>query len=126
MALGDDFARAIAAKDADALLELLQPDLDFRAMTPGRFWESRSAAEVVEGFVFGRWFGPADRIDALEAVECDAFANRQRVGYRLRVTRDGMPHIVEQQAYFSTDGDRISWLRIMCAGYCPVAAEPAA
>ena len=31
MALGDDFAQAIAAKDADALLALLQPELDFRA-----------------------------------------------------------------------------------------------
>jgi hypothetical protein len=122
MALGNDLAQAIAAKDADALLALLSTDVDFRAMTPARFWESRSPDEVVNQFVFGRWFGPDDRIEALEHVECDAFADKQRVGYRLRVIRDGAPHIVEQQAYFTSDGDRITWLRIMCAGYCPVAA----
>ena len=29
-------------------LDVLAPDVDFRAMTPNRFWESRSAREVVE------------------------------------------------------------------------------
>ena len=57
-------------------------------------------------------------------MECDAFADKQRVGYRLRVVRGGVPYIVEQQAYFTTDGERINWLRIMCAGYCPVVTEP--
>jgi hypothetical protein len=126
MVLGNDFAQAIAAKDADALLGLLSPALDFAAMTPSRFWESQSSDEVVNQFILGRWFGPDDRIEALEHVEHDAFANRERVGYRLRVARDGVPHIVEQQAYFTSDGDRITWLRIMCAGYCPVAAGSAA
>jgi hypothetical protein len=37
MPVGERFARAVAAKDAPALLGLLAPQIDFRAMTPGRF-----------------------------------------------------------------------------------------
>jgi hypothetical protein len=28
--------------------------------------------------------------------------------------------MVEQQAYYETDGDRITWIRIVCAGFLPV------
>ena len=44
--LGEDFARAVAAKDHDRVRQLLHPELDFRAMTPSRIWE---AAEPEEG-----------------------------------------------------------------------------
>ena len=27
------------------------------------------------------------------------------------------PHLVEQQAYYEHDGVRITWLRVMCAGF---------
>lgn len=49
-----------------------------------------------------------------------AFADRQRVGYRLRVRNDDGLHLVEQQAYLSERDGRIGWLRVMCAGYRPV------
>jgi hypothetical protein len=118
--LGESFARAVAAKDATALLGLLSPDVDFRAMTPGRFWESSSAADVVNDVFFGHWFGDADRIDGVDAIECDVVADRSRVGYRFRVTNAAGTFLVEQQAYFGVERDRIDWLRIMCSGYRPV------
>ena len=31
------------------------------------------------------------------------------------------PHAVEQQAYYRAAGDRISFLRVMCSGYRPLA-----
>ena len=119
---GEALARAIASKNADALLGLLSPDVDFRAMTPARFWESSSATEVVNDVIFGRWFEDTDRIEAVDAVECDVVGDRRRVGYRFRVTNDEGSFLVEQQAYFSVERDRIDWLRIMCSGYRPVAA----
>ena len=115
--LSESFVRAIAAKDASALLGLLSPEIDFRAMTPGRFWEAGSAAEVVNDVIFGHWFEPADRIDAVDAIECDVVADRRRVGYRFRVTNGAGTFLVEQQAYFDVARDRIDWLRIMCSGY---------
>jgi hypothetical protein len=118
--LGEAFAHAIAAKDAAALLEVLSPDVDFRAMTPGRFWEASSAAEVVNDVIFGRWFGDSDRIDGVDAIESDVVVDRRRVGYRFRVTNADGTFLVEQHAYFGVERDRIDWLRVMCSGYRPV------
>jgi hypothetical protein len=120
--LGERFVRAIAAKDAPAMLDLLHPEVDFRAMTPSRFWEASSASALVDDIVFGRWFAPGDHIDAVEAIETDTVAVRYRVGYRFRVTNADGTFTVEQQAYFEVHEGRITWLRIMCAGYL---ADPA-
>jgi hypothetical protein len=57
------------------------------------------------------------------SVQTDSFADRQRVGYRFRVRNGDGLHLVEEQAYLSEREGRIGWLRIMCAGYPPV-AEP--
>jgi ketosteroid isomerase-like protein len=121
---GERFARAIAAKDVPALLDVLEPDVDFRAMTPGRFWEAATAKEVVDDVVLGRWFEPSDRIDALESVESDTVADRERVVYRFHVSNPDGAFLVEQCAYYDvTDDDRIGWLRVMCVGYRPAPAR---
>jgi hypothetical protein len=120
MQIGERFARAIAAKDAPALLGLLAPEVDFRAMTPVRFWESNSAVEVVDDVVFGKWFEPTDLIESIEGIENDVVMDRERVGYRFRVTNADGAFVVEQQAYLGVQDDRIAWLRIMCTGYRPV------
>jgi hypothetical protein len=117
--LGEQFARALAGKDASGLTALLSDDIDFKALTPNRFWEAASAESVV-GDVFGHWFGATDQIESVEAVECTTIADRQRVGYRLRVTNGDGTFAVEQQAYFDVRDGRITWLRIMCAGFQPV------
>jgi hypothetical protein len=118
--IGEQLARAIAAKDAPTLCELLSPEVDFRGMTPGRFWEAQSASDVVNDIIFGHWFEPSDHIDDLQHVEHDMIGDRRRVGYRFLVTNDAGSFIVEQQAYFEVEEDRIRWLRVMCSGYRPV------
>jgi hypothetical protein len=120
MGIGERFARAVAAKDAPALLGLLAPEVDFRAMTPSRFWESNSAVEVVDDVVLGKWFEPTDLIESIEGIQQDVVIDRERVGYRFRVTNADGAFIVEQQAYLGVQDDRIAWLRIMCSGYRPV------
>lgn len=117
--LGEDFARAVAAKDHDRVRQLLHPELDFRAMTPKKIWEAETPEDVLSAL--STWFSDDDHIDGLDVVETDAFADRQRVGYRLRVNNADGEHLVEQQAYLSERDGRIGWLRIMCAGYRPVA-----
>jgi hypothetical protein len=120
--LGADFAHALAAKDVPRLRELLAPEIDFRAMTPRKTWEAQDPDGVLE-IVFGNWFEDGDRIDSLEQVETDNFADRARVGYRLAVSNSEGRFLVEQQAYLS-EGERegeIAWMRVLCAGYRPVA-----
>jgi hypothetical protein len=116
--LAETFARAVAAKDEAGVLALLHPEVDFRAMTPGRVWEAEGPSDVVDAL--RHWFDDDDHIEAVQALETDVFADRQRVGYRLRVRNGDGLHLVEQQAYLSEREGRIGWLRILCAGYRPV------
>jgi hypothetical protein len=117
--IGEQFVSALAAKDADRLRALLDPSLDFRALTPGKFWECDGADDLVDRIVLGTWFDAGDRITDVLHLDTDDVGARHRVGYRLAVTNGDGDHMVEQQAYYETDGDHITWLRIMCAGYQP-------
>jgi hypothetical protein len=120
--LGADFAQAIARKDPDRLRELLSPEIDFQAMTPRRTWEA-SDPDAVLSIIFGHWFEDADEIDAVEALDTDAFADRQRVGYRFSVSNPEGSFLVEQQAYLSERDGQIAWMRVLCAGYRPVSPQ---
>lgn len=116
--LGERFAKGLAAKDADALLDVLAPDVDVKALTPRKLWEPATAEELVRDVMFGAWFGGNDHIDALEHVEHgDKVVDTEHVGYRVRVTNRDGEWLVAQQAYYRTTDDRIDWLRIVCSGY---------
>lgn len=112
------FARAVAEKDDAAMRALLHPEIDFQGLTPRRTWAGGSPDEVID--VLGTWFSESDVIESVEQVETDAFADRQRTGYRFRIRNDDGLHLVEQQAYLSEQDGRIGWLRIVCSGYRPV------
>lgn len=120
--LGADFAHALAAKDTVRLRALLHPEVDFRGMTPSRFWEAGDPDAVLE-VLLGSWFEDSDTIEALERVESDAFADRQRVGYRFAVTNADGRFVVEQQAYLAERDGRIGWMRVVCSGYRPADAS---
>ncbi len=116
--LGTAFARSLAAKDFGRVLELLHPEIDFRALTPNRNWEATDAETVVSA-VLRQWFEPDDEIETLEMLETDAFADRERVGYRFAVRNPEGRFLVEQQAYLSGGDGRIGWMRILCSGFRP-------
>lgn len=114
---GERFARALAAKDAAAFCALLADPIDFQALTPGRHWQASSPGEVVGDVILGRWFGAGDDIEALESLSTARLPGREHVSYLLRVRKADGEHLVEQQAYYNTDGERITWMRILCSGY---------
>jgi hypothetical protein len=112
---GAALAAAIAAKDVAALRDLLAIDVDFKALTPGRFWEGRSAADVVDVF-FAHWFAPSDEIEALVSHRTGDVGERKSVTYRLQVRNPDGQFEVEQQAYFGVLDGRITFLRMLCSG----------
>lgn len=118
--LGTRFAEAIAAKDAAAITMLLAADVDFRALTPRKFWEASTPADVIE-VLFDNWFEEQDHIDALVDVTSGSpVEDTEHVGYRLAITNPDGAHTVEQQAYYRAQGDRINYLRVVCSGFRPV------
>ena len=120
---GEDFARALAAKDSAALCALLADPVDFQALTPGRHWQATTGRQVAEEIIFEHWFGAGDHILELCSVSTGRVSQREHVAYRMRVRRSGHDHLVEQQAYYSAEGGRITWMRVLCSGYQPAQPE---
>jgi len=124
--VGERFARSLARKDASALKSMLHPEVDFMALTPGKFWEAHDTEVVVDDIILGTWFQPGRRITETISVDSDVIGGAEgaeeveRVGYRFRVARPDGEFILEQQAYFRVDGDQIAALRIMCTGFLPI------
>jgi hypothetical protein len=116
--LGRAFVEALAIKDFERLAALLDPQIDFRGLTPGRSWEVTGSIGVVEE-VLRRWFEASDEIEQVLAIETDSFADRQRVGYRLQVRNPDGQFLVEQQAYYTECNGRINWMRVLCSGFRP-------
>jgi hypothetical protein len=117
--LGAGFAEAFAAKDADAVRRLVHPEIDFRGLTPNRQWEAADVDTLVQ-ILFENWLEDSDQVEALDSVETDSFADRERVGYRMRVTCPDGAFVVEQQAYIGERDGRIGWMRVVCSGFRPV------
>jgi hypothetical protein len=118
--VGTGFAVALGAKDFDAVEKILAHDVDFRALTPNMTWEEHTAKEVVSN-VLNDWFDQNDNIEALCALQVRPIAGpRWLLSYTLLVRNDDGEHLVEHQANFECEDGRITWLRIMCAGYIPV------
>lgn len=114
------FAQALAAKDPAAISALLTADVDFKALTPGRFWDAVEPDATVE-ILLGRWFPPQDEIDELlEVSEGDPVEDTAHVSYRFALTTPDGPHTAEQQVYYRVAGERISYLRVLCSGFRPV------
>jgi hypothetical protein len=120
--LGSSFAAALALKDFDRIRDLLHPEIDFRGLTPRRFWEPEDPEEVVSG-ALRQWFEDSDEILEMQHVETDAFADRERVGYRFLVRNPEGLFEVEQQAYLGERDGRIGWMRVLCSGFRSVEGE---
>jgi len=117
--LGAQFAEALAAKDFDRLAELVDPAIDFKGVTPSRTWEANSADELISG-VLRLWLEEEDEVEELVEVQTGSVADRERVGYLMRVRDADGPYVFEQQAYYTERDGRIDWMRVTCSGWRPV------
>ena len=116
--LGEAFAEALSRQDFDEVTRLLHPEVDFRGLTPRKMWEASDAQTVVED-ILKTWFEPSDELERLVSTQADAFADRERIGYRLEGHNPDGPFVVEQQAYYEEREGRIGWMRVVCSGFRP-------
>jgi hypothetical protein len=117
---GECFAQALGRKNQDALCELLADPIDFQALTPRRHWQAATGKQVAEEIILGHWFDAGDDILELCSVATGQVVDCEHVAYRLRVRTEGREYLIEQQAYYRTDGARIIWMRVLCSGYQPL------
>jgi hypothetical protein len=116
--LGKAFAEALARKDVAGVAAVLDPEIDFRGLTPSRSWEASGADAVLE-LVLSQWFEDSDEIEEVASLDTDAFADRQRVAYRFHVRNPDGSFVVEQQAYYTERDGQITWMRVLCSGFRP-------
>ena len=116
--IGGEFAQALAARDFDRIAGLLHPEVDFRALTPRRFWEATSPRQVVDE-ILTTWFEESDVVDEVLSIESGGVADREHVAYRFQGHNPDGPFVVEQQAYYTQRDGRIDWMRVLCSGYRP-------
>ena len=115
-ALGHRFAEALGRKDFAAAAAVFGPEMEFRALTPRRTWEASDPAGLVDE-ILRHWFEDGDEIDEIVSIKTDSVVDRQRVSYRFRGHNADGPFIVEQQAYYSEQDGRITWMRVLCSGF---------
>jgi hypothetical protein len=121
-ALGRAFLDAIVAKDRDRLASTLDPEIDFRGLTPSRDWRATTPDEVLE-IVLGNWFEPGDHVLEVLEVRTEPVADRHHLAYRLRVENGDGEFLVEQQAYFDAPDRRITRMSVVCSGFRPLRAQ---
>lgn len=113
---GRRLAEAVAAKDRATLLDLLSPEVDFKGLTPGRFWEATSAEAAADVYL-GNWVEESDHVDALAQIEDGpTVEDTEQVRYRFHLSNADGQFAMEQHAYYRTDGARITYLRVLCSG----------
>ena len=114
---GPAFAQALAVRDFDRLRSLLDPEIEFRALTPRRSWEATGDAETLG--LFQRWFDPQTVVEQIDDVSSHAVGDRTHLAYRFLGHDDDGPFVVEQHIYFTERDGRIDWMRMMCSGFMP-------
>jgi len=114
--VAERFVLAYTQHNRADLLDVLAPDIDFRGMTPGRFWEASTAEDLVDNVLL-HWIDVHDVVQQVLSLDRDWMADREHVSFRLSVHTPDGHHLVEQQAYLMVDDGLISWLRMMCSGF---------
>ena len=112
--IGRAFAYAIARRDFAELGDLLHPDVELRALTPGRTWEPADHDAALD--VLRTWFGDC-QVDEVDHVDATTVGDRSHIAYRFAGQRPDGPFVIEQQAYYTEYEGQIDWIRILCSGF---------
>ena len=116
--LGTRLAAAIEVRDRSALRNLFATPVQFRAVTPRRFWDAETPSEVAD-IVLGTWFAGGREITNVSLVEDDTVGDVSKITYRMSVATESGPTVIEQVAYYAGQDDRITQLRLVCSGFRP-------
>ena len=117
--LGARLAVAIAGRDQEALRALFATPVVFRAVTPRRFWDADTAIGVTD-IVLGTWFDSTKQVTDVTVVEDDVVGDVQKISYRMSVSTESGPSVIDQVAYYTESLGRITHLRLVCSGFRPV------
>lgn len=114
--VGRRFLTALAARDFAGLEACFHADVNFRALVPSGIREGIGPAVTVAWL--RRWFEDADQFD-IQKMNVDVVIDRLHITYRIRLHKEGLMQMIEQQAYCSVDHGHITDMKLLCSGFRP-------
>jgi SAM-dependent methyltransferase len=120
---GVRFAQALVAKDFERVATLLDPEVNFRALTPNRSWQARGREEVISE-VLEPWFEHEIELEGLSELHVEQLSTCQRVAYRLHGHDPDGPFLIDHHAYLEERSGLISQMRLLCSGFHSAASNP--
>jgi hypothetical protein len=114
---GQAFLGALTRRDFAGLEACFAPDVAFRALVPSGVREGADRHAAVAWL--RRWFGDADLFE-MQHVELGLVADRLRISYRIRLRKEGVWYLIEQQAYCVVGTGQVSAMNLVCSGFRPV------
>lgn len=115
--VGEQLITALSTGRHDVARGLMAEDVWFRGLTPPALRDAVGVEKVMA--ILAEWFPPGD-VEEILALDSGRIGDRHRVGYRiLWRTGDGDRLQFEQQAYYDTSDEGITWLSLVCSGDVP-------
>jgi ketosteroid isomerase-like protein len=114
--VGRRFLAALASRDYDGLEACFQDHVNFRALVPSGLREGIGPQVTVAWL--RRWFEDADLFD-MQKMNVDVVVDRLHITYRIRLRKEGLTQIIEQQAYCSVNDGHITDMKLLCSGFRP-------
>jgi hypothetical protein len=113
----DRVLAALALRDFVRLADCLAPGAQARMLLP-RGPEVRSGREEIARRLEG-WFGQASEFVVLDSTH-ERVGRRNRLTWRLRMSRDGNPlEVIEQVAFVDVGPEGIMEIDLLCSGFLP-------
>jgi hypothetical protein len=114
--VGERFLAALAARDFVRLEDCFQSDVSFRALVPSGVREGIGPQVTVAWL--RRWFEEADLFD-MQKMNVDMVADSLHITYRIRLRKQGLMQVIEQQAYCVVVDGRVTVMNLLCSGFRP-------
>jgi hypothetical protein len=114
--LGQRLVRAIELQDEAELARCFAPDATVRALIPPGLRE-RDSGEEAAALIAG-WFADSTALELRDVHVCEV-GDRLHLSYRFEGVEEGVPYVVEQQAFCTARGDVIAQADLVCSGFRP-------
>jgi len=114
LGVGRAFLSALARRDFAGLEACFETAALFRALVPSGVREGTGPQEAVAWL--RHWFGTADLFE-MQQTKLDLVADRLCINYRIRVRKEGIVYLIEQQAYCVADNGQLGAMNLVCSGF---------
>jgi TusA-related sulfurtransferase len=118
--LGEDWIKAIQAKDFDRVAQFCTPRATIRMLLPGGLVSYSNASDVVNKY--REWFGDYSEV-RVEASRVSRVERRLGIFYRLLLRDHGDAERIEQQLYCILKDGRVAQLHLVCSGFQSVESD---